>query len=50
MKHKFNGEASTKSNVSTLNIRLNNNAIQLDYKNAFNRSDESSVRLTSVLG
>ncbi len=42
MKHKFNGKSSIKSNILTLNMRLNNNAIPLDPKNAF-----IIVRLTS---
>ncbi len=35
VKHKFNDLNSIKSNVKTLNMRLNNYAIPLDSDNAF---------------
>ncbi len=34
MKHKFTGYGSIKLNVLTLNMKLNNNAVPLDPKNA----------------
>ncbi len=50
-KHKFVDLGLIKSNVLTLDMRLNSNVISLDFlRMRFRRSYELSIRLTSGLG